>query len=233
MPRSPTNTGVLVIAGSTPTSAVTDIADLVATLSSQSPVQGSQISVATVTDGGNDVLATATYQWMVDTGSGFQNATGTGATTATYSPTEADEGGTLEVVVTHHRTPATPGGKETTTVTATNAIADSADLVATLSSQSPVQGSQISVATVTDGGTDVLDTAASQWKVERRAVVCRTRPGQVPPLRPTRRRRPTRAARWRWSSPLLHGCWQSWQHRFDNGHRNQFGRRQRRACLRR
>jgi hypothetical protein len=96
---------------------VADSADLVATLSSQSPVQGSPISVATVTDGGTDVLASATYQWKVNTGAGFQNATGTGATTATYMPVEGDDGGTLEVVVTYTDAGNT-GGKETTTVVA-------------------------------------------------------------------------------------------------------------------
>src|SRR5262249_40468250 len=94
------------------------ILDLVATLSSASAAEGTPISVVTASDSGTDVLGTATYQWMVDTGTGFVNATGTGATTATYTPTEDDEGGTLEVVVTVANDAGNPGNTESTTVVA-------------------------------------------------------------------------------------------------------------------
>ena len=136
---------------------------MVATLSSQSPVQGSPISVATVTDGGNDVLASATYQWKVNTGGGFVNATGTGATTATYTPTEADEGGTLEVVVTY-TDPGNAGGKETTTVTAANAMADSSSLSLVFSGTLK-DGSKLTAAAAAIADAD--DTGASiyyQWQ---------------------------------------------------------------------
>jgi FG-GAP-like repeat len=143
---------------------VQDSADLSATLSTQSPVQGTPISVATASDGGTNVLGAASYQWKVNTGSGFVNATGTGANTATYTPTEGDEGGALEVVVSV-TDPGNLGPTETTTVVAGNVVADSADLVVTLSSNSPVDGTPISVASASDGGTNVLGTATYQWKV--------------------------------------------------------------------
>jgi Domain of unknown function (DUF4347)/FG-GAP-like repeat len=146
------------------TNTVADSSDFTATLSSNSPVQGTQISVATASDGGTNVLATATYQWKVNTGSGFVNATGAGNNTATYTPTEGDEGGQLEIVATL-TDKGNLGSTETTTVVAGNAVADSVDLTATLSSNSPVQGSQISVATASDGGTNVLGAASYQWKI--------------------------------------------------------------------
>jgi hypothetical protein len=160
----PGNAGNPEIATVVASNAVADSVDLTATISSNNPVQGSQISVATANDGSTDVLGTASYQWMVNTGVGFVNATGAGATTATYTPAEADEGGTLEVVVSVTDA-GNPGNAETTTVVATNTVAEIADLSATLSTNSPVQASQISVATATDGGTNVLGTATYQWKV--------------------------------------------------------------------
>src|SRR5262249_53672397 len=144
---------------------VADSADLLATLSSQSPMQGSTISVATVTDGGVDVHASATYQWKVNHGSGFINAAGTGNATQTYTPTEGDEGGTLEVVV-GFTDGGNPGNTETTTLVAANPVADSADLAATLNGLTggnAVQGTAVSVATVTDAGTDVKASATYQW----------------------------------------------------------------------
>src|SRR5262249_12944798 len=91
---------------------ILDSQDLVANLSSNSPVQDSSISVTGVTDGGNDVFSSVTFQWKVNTGGGFVNATGTGATTATYTPTEGDEGAQLEVVVTYAGDDGNPGNTE-------------------------------------------------------------------------------------------------------------------------
>src|SRR6266404_6292791 len=89
-------------------------------LSSNTPHQGASISVATVTDGGATVALTdpnLSYQWKV----GGVNATGDGATTTTYTPTEADEGKTLSVVVTYGND---PSGDDVATATATTAVGE-------------------------------------------------------------------------------------------------------------
>src|SRR5581483_5053499 len=115
----------------------------------------------TVTDGGNTVTAT-TYQWQVSsqaTGNVFVNATGAGATTATYTPTESDEGGLLQVLVTY----ADATGTESATSNTSTPVFESPDLVATLDSTTVTQGTPVHV-TVTDGGSAV--TAASYaWQV--------------------------------------------------------------------
>ena len=45
-------------------------------------------------DGATNLI---TYQWSVDHGGGPVNAAGSGATTATYTPTETDQSGMLSV----------------------------------------------------------------------------------------------------------------------------------------
>ena len=118
--------------------AIADADDLVATLSTTSVTEGTAVGVA-VTDNGLTVTATS-YQWQVspDGGSTFTNATGTGNNTASYTPTEGDEGGLLKVNVTY-----TDGVNSQTTSTTSNtstAIADADDLVATLSTTSVTEG---------------------------------------------------------------------------------------------
>src|SRR5262249_27320644 len=136
----------------TATNTIADSDDLTATLSTTNPMQGSPISLTTVTDGGTDVSGTAAYQWKVNTSGTFQNATGIGASTATYTPTEGDEGGTLEVVVSVADS-GNPGGTESTTVVAgivQESPTESATIsLAGLTSGNAVEGQQIT-ATVTD-----------------------------------------------------------------------------------
>jgi hypothetical protein len=145
----------------TATNPVASSNDLVAMLSSNSPVQGTPVSV-TVTDNGTTVSTGVTYQWQVN----GVDATGTGATTATYTPTESDEGQTLSVKVTY----AEPQGNESTSATTANPVADSSDLLATLSSNSPVQGTPISVTQVTDGGNTVSTGLSYQWLLDGSAI---------------------------------------------------------------
>src|SRR5207302_477649 len=141
--------------------------DLVATLSSDSPLQGASISVASVTDGGTAVALNAanlSYQRSEERRVGR----GAGAATSSYTPTEGDEGKTLSVVVTYADDPT---ARENATATAASAVGEKTggDLVATLSSDSPLQGASISVASVTDGGTAVALNAANlsyQWKID-------------------------------------------------------------------
>ena len=81
-----------------------------------------------------------------------------------YTPTEADEGKALRVVVTYT--------DETTTVSA-GVIQEIAagDLVATLgglTSGNAVQGTSVTVTAVTDDGADVLSDAAYSWQVRQR-----------------------------------------------------------------
>ena len=96
----------------------------------------------------------------------WSDATGTGVATATYTPTEGDEGGTLQALVTY--TDAGNTGTETATSNTSNAVADSADLGATLSgltSSNAVHGTAVSVGTVTDGGNTVATGLTYQWQI--------------------------------------------------------------------
>ncbi len=52
-----------------------------------------------MTDNGTDVHSSASYQWQVFNGTSWTNISG--ATNATYTPAEADEGKALQVVVTY------------------------------------------------------------------------------------------------------------------------------------
>ena len=112
-------------------------------------------------------LSSATYQWQVFNGTSWANISG--ATNATYTPAEADEGKALQVVVTYAGDAA---GSESTTVSAGTVQEIAAgDLAATLSGltgANAVQGTAVSVATVTDNGTDVHLSATYQWQVCQR-----------------------------------------------------------------
>ncbi len=91
---------------------IQDSADLTATLSgltTGNAVQGTAAVVGTVTDGGVDVTASATYQWQLN-GS-------TISTASSYTPLEADEGKTLQVVVSYSD-PGNTGGIESITKSA-------------------------------------------------------------------------------------------------------------------
>ncbi len=78
-------------------SGVITVDDLVATLSSNTPQENTPISVTSVTDDGVTVSTGLSYQWLIN----GADATGIGATTATYTPAESDEGQTLSVQVTY------------------------------------------------------------------------------------------------------------------------------------
>ncbi len=139
--------------------------DLVATLDSTSAQQGTAVHV-TVTDGATPVTA-STYQWQVshDSGSTWSNAAGSGATSATYTPTEGDEGGTLQALVTYA---SDPSSTENATSNSSGTIQDSADLLTTVSGLTggnAVQGTAAVVGAVTDGGVDVTATATYQWQI--------------------------------------------------------------------
>ena len=145
---------------------IVTVDDLVATLSSTSVTQGTPVSV-TVTDDGTLVTAT-TYKWQVshNGGASWSDATGLGAATATYTPTEGDEGGTLQALVTYADAGNT--GTENATSNTSNAVADSADLGATLSgltSSNAVHGTAVSVSSVADGGTTVATGLSYQWQI--------------------------------------------------------------------
>ena len=74
---------------------VITVDDLTATLSSTTAAESTPINV-TVTDDGVPVTATS-YQWQIsfDGGTTWASATGSGANTSTYIPTENDETGKL------------------------------------------------------------------------------------------------------------------------------------------
>ena len=153
-----------VSAGTVQEIAAGDLAATLSGLTSNNAVQGTAVSVATVTDNGTDVHASATYQWQVFNGTSWTNIAG--ATNATYTPTEGNEGKALQVVVTYAGDAA---GSESTIVSAgtVHEIAGG-DLAATLgglTGSNAVQGTAVSVATVTDAGANVLSSATYQWQV--------------------------------------------------------------------
>ena len=104
--------------------------DLAATLSGltgANAVQGTAVSVATVTDDGTDVHSSASYSWQVSTNGTDWTPVGI---SSSYTPTEADEGKALRVVVSYAGDPA---GLESKTVSAgTMHEIAAGDLAATL-----------------------------------------------------------------------------------------------------
>ena len=155
----------IVSAGTVQETAAGDLVATLGGLTGGNAVQGAAVSVATVThDVDENVLSDSTFQWQVFNGTSWTNVAG--ATNATYTPTEGNEGKALQVVVTYAGDAA---GPESTTVSA-GVIQEIAagDLAATLgglTSSNAVQGTAVSVTTVTDNGTDVHASATYQWQV--------------------------------------------------------------------
>jgi len=87
---------------------VQETPDLVATLDHTTAQQDVAIHVTNVADGGNTVTTGITYNWEVSDGHGGFTTVGTNAS---FAPTEADEGKTLQLVVTY----ADAAGNESTT----------------------------------------------------------------------------------------------------------------------
>ena len=141
--------------------------DLVVTLSGLTggkALQDTPITVTAVTDSGANVLSGATYSWQLST-DGFASHTVVG-TGASYTPTEADEGKALRLVVTYA---ADAAGSESKVVSFGAVLETTAgDLVAALgglTDGNAVEGTEVSV-TVTDNGTPVPSSGASyQWQV--------------------------------------------------------------------
>src|SRR5207247_1667239 len=102
-------------ANSAATGAVQDSLDLSASLTGLTggnAVQGTAMSVTSITDGGAAVGSGVTYQWQINSGSGFVNISG--ATNSSYTPSGSDEDKRLQVVVTY----ADAAGNESTTLSA-------------------------------------------------------------------------------------------------------------------
>ena len=141
-----------------------DLAATLGGLTGGNALQGTAVSVATVTDNGTDVHLSATYQWQLFNGTSWTNISG--ATNATYMPTEADEGKSLRLVVSYAGDAA---GSESTIVSAGTvqeiAAGDLAVTLGGLTSGNAVEGTPVNVATVTDNGTDVHSSATYQWQV--------------------------------------------------------------------
>ncbi len=120
--------------------------------------------MATVTDNGTDVHSSASYQWQVLNGTSWTSISG--ATDATYTPIQADEGKALRVVVTYAGDAA---GSESTTVSAgTVQEIAGGDLAATLgglTGGNAVQDAAVSVTAVTHAGEAVLLGVSYQWQV--------------------------------------------------------------------
>ena len=139
--------------------------DLVVTLNSNSPQENTPISVTSVTDDGSTVTSGLSYQWLVN----GTDATGSGATTATYTPAESDEGKILSVNVTYTDA-SEPGGSEnisstagsvsgiaaTPIIAATSSAASTTENVATVLSGLSVQPGDASASDAADSFTATL-----------------------------------------------------------------------------
>jgi FecR protein len=119
--------------------------DLVATLNHTTAQEGVAITVTEVTDGGTPVTTGLSYVWEVSNGQG--GWTPVGGNSASYTPTEADEGKTLQLVVTY----VDAGGSESSIYS----LGMPNDLTATVDSTTAQQGLAIHVTGVSDGGTSI------------------------------------------------------------------------------
>ena len=141
--------------------------DLLATLgglTAGNAFQDTAVSVTAVTHAGADVRSDATYQWQVLDGTSWTDISG--ATNASYTPVEGDEGKALQVVV--HYT-------DESTIVSAGVIQEIAagDLLATLgglTAGNAVHGTAVSVAAVTDNGADVLSEANYSWQVSTNGI---------------------------------------------------------------
>ncbi|MBV9981890.1 FecR domain-containing protein, partial [Bradyrhizobium sp.] len=117
-------------------------------------VEGQKLT-ASITDAGAGVTD-AHYQWQLD-GEDID-----GATSACFTPTEADEGHRLSVKMSFVDT----NGEPDTSCVSGGTVQErvGGDLAATYSSETAHQDQQIKVTGVTDGGTDVLQLANYSWQ---------------------------------------------------------------------
>jgi hypothetical protein len=129
--------------------------DLVATLNHTTAQEGVAITVTEVTDGGTPVTTGLSYVWEVSNGQG--GWTPVGGNSASYTPTEADEGKTLQLVVTY----VDAGGSESSIYS----LGMPNDLTATVDSTTAQQGLAIHVTGVSDGGTSVSSGVSYAWQV--------------------------------------------------------------------
>ena len=123
----------IVSAGTVQETAAGDLAATLGGLTGGNAFQDAVVTVMTVTHAGEEVLSGVTYQWQVFNGTTWTDLVG--ATHATYTPAEGDEGKALQVVVTY-ADPSDPPGTlpEVTTVSAGTVLETAGgDLVATLS----------------------------------------------------------------------------------------------------
>jgi VCBS repeat-containing protein len=130
--------------------------DLVATPSSTTATEGTAVGV-TVTDDGAAVSSGLTYQWQVNHGSGYVNVAANG-NSSSYTPTEADEGGALQVSVTY----ADVAGNETTTSNSTNTVLDAAPTVTTPTISGTAQEGMTLTASASAGQSD--NAVSYQWQ---------------------------------------------------------------------
>ena len=132
--------------------------------------QGAAITVTAVTDGGIDILSSATYAWQTFDGTSWNTV----GTDASYTPGETDEGKALRLVVSY----ADATGSESSTYTfGTVQESTSNDLVATLDGTTAAQGAAITVTAVTDGGTDVHAVVTYSWQVSADGFATHTEVG--------------------------------------------------------
>ena len=177
----------IVSAGTVQETAGGDLSATLGGLTAGNAFQGAVVDVATVTHAGEDVLSIATYQWQAFNGTTW---TTVGATGASYTPTEADEGKALRVVVNY---------TDESTIVSAGTVQEIAagDLAVTLSGLTggnALQGTAITVTAVTDNGADVLSGAIYSWQVSTDGFASHTEVGTGVSYTPTRGRRRQGAA---------------------------------------
>ena len=157
----------IVSAGTVQETAAGDLAATLGGLTGGNAAQDAVVTVTAVTHAGEDVQSYATYQWQVLNGTSWTNIAG--ATNATYTPAEADEGKALQVVVTYADPSDPPGTPPEITTVSAGSVQETAagDLLATLgglTDGNAFEGTPVNV-TVTDSVADVSAIATYQWQV--------------------------------------------------------------------
>jgi hypothetical protein len=129
-------------------------------LSTNSPSAGTPLNVSTGSWSGYPSLFTFAYQWLRCNGSGQNCQSIGGATNATYTPTQADEGSTLQAQVTATNT----AGQTTASTTPSNVVTNAPSPTSTPTfTITPAQGQSVGLVNVAFSGTP-SPTLAYQWR---------------------------------------------------------------------
>jgi VCBS repeat-containing protein len=153
--------------------AITEVPGAIAGLDSNGNASEGGAIAASITDGGQSVTG-ATYDWQIfDNTKGWVDGSGTGVTSANYTPGEQDEGRALRVSLSftdaNGNTEHTTASAGTVNGTADIPVVSTPDAITTTEDvPHPLTGLQVSTA---DGGADDNDTFSATLYVEHGTLV--------------------------------------------------------------